>query len=271
VGEVAHRFYSGVTVGGFISRGVHMTYEAKAPSKRTDQLGFKPKRFWQAAGVVEHGDGFAVLLDGRPVKTPEGHVLSLPNAATAQLVADEWAAVDGHVDFEAMPFTRLGFAAVDRIDQRLAEAVAEALRFAETDLLCYPSEYPQSLVAREALVWEPILAKVKADLSLEFIPNKTLIHKPQSPETLGNIQSLIRSVNAYERAGIMAAMPVFGSIILALALWRGHLSGEAAFAASRIGEDFQAETWGADEEAVQKANGLKAFAVTIEVWFKALA
>jgi chaperone required for assembly of F1-ATPase len=247
-----------------------VTYEAKAPSKRTDQLGFKPKRFWQAAGLMAHGDGFAVSLDGRPVKTPEGHVLNLPNTATAQLVADEWAAVDGHVDFEAMPFTRLGFAAVDRMDQRIEEAVAEAVRFSETDLLCYPSEYPQALVKREADIWGPILVALKADLSLEFIPNISLIFKAQPTQMLERIQSLIRDMSAYQRAGVMAAMPVFGSVILALALWRGHLSGEAAFAASRIGEDFQAETWGADEEAMQKANNLKGFSVNIGRWFQAL-
>ena len=68
----------------------------------------------------------------------------------------------------------------------------------------------------------------------------------------------------------MAAIPLLGSVVLALALWRGFLSGPAAFAASRVGEDFQAEQWGRDAEAEQRADALRAQAVSLETWFRAL-
>jgi chaperone required for assembly of F1-ATPase len=77
-------------------------------------------------------------------------------------------------------------------------------------------------------------------------------------------------MSAHERAGLMSAIPLFGSVILALALWRGHIGGDAAFAASRVGEDFQAETWGRDAEAAKRAEGMKAQALSLETWFRAL-
>eukprot|EP01042_Synura_sphagnicola_P023217 gene23217-29608_t len=86
-----------------------MTYKAEAPSKKSDQLGFRPKRFWGGTATFETGDGVEVRLDGRPVKTPKGHVLVLPTQPLAALVEAEWAAVTGHVEYTDMPLTRLGF------------------------------------------------------------------------------------------------------------------------------------------------------------------
>ena len=248
-----------------------MTYEAKAPDKKSDSLGFRPKRFWGGTATIEVEDGFAIALDGRPVKTPKGNLLVLPNAALAQLIEAEWVAVGEYVDYEAMHLTRLAFASVDRMGEVLDDTLAEVTRYSETDLLCYPSEYPAALQAREDAAWLPVLAWADEALGLLFIQNRTIVHKPQPPETLSKIQSLIIAATPYEQAGIMLAIPLLGSVVLALALWRGHLSGEAAFHASRIGEDFQSETWGRDEEAAKRAGGMKVQAQSLEIWFKSLS
>ncbi len=245
-------------------------YRAEPPTKASDQIGTRPRRFWKTAAVTEGQGGFAVALDGRPVKTPQGHVLLLLTQGLAEKVAVEWQAVKDHVEYADMPLTRLGFAAVDRMNDLLPETVAEVLRYVETDLLCYPSEYPEALIAREDAVWKPVLGWAQTELGLTFHQNRTLIHAAQPPETSAKISSLVSEMSAHERAGLMSAIGLFGSVILALALWRGHLTGEAAFAASRVGEDFQAETWGRDEEAAKRAEGMKAQAKSLETWFRAL-
>jgi chaperone required for assembly of F1-ATPase len=247
-----------------------MTYKAEAPSKASDSLGYRPKRFWREVAVVSGADGFEVRLDGRAVRTPQGRLMTLPNAALAEAAAAEWAAVAEHVDYAHMPLTRLAFVAVDRMDETREAARAEALRYAETDLTCYPSDYPQGLIAREDAAWRPVLAWAQAELGLRFHQNKTLIHQPQPAEMLEKIGVLLDSASIYERAGVMAAIPLLGSVVLALALWRGFLSGAAAFAASRVGEDFQTEQWGRDAEAEQRADALRAQAVSLETWFRAL-
>ncbi len=247
-----------------------MTYEAKAPDKKSDSLGFRPKRFWGGTATMEIEGGVSVTLDGRPVKTPRGQILVLPNVALAQLVEAEWAAVGEYVDYEAMPLTRLGFASVDRMGEVLDDTLAEVTRYSETDLLCYPAEYPAALQAREAEIWTPILSWIDAALDLQFQQNPTIIHQPQPKETIRRVQSLIANATPCEQAGIMLAIPLLGSVVLALALWRGHLSGEAAFNASRIGEDFQSETWGADSEAAKRAAGILTQAQSLDIWFRAL-
>ncbi|ESQ83891.1 hypothetical protein AEAC466_11220 [Asticcacaulis sp. AC466] len=248
-----------------------MTYEAKAPDKTSDSLGFRPKRFWKTVAVTEITGGYTVSLDGRAVKTPKGEALVLPNDTVARRVEAEWAAVGDHVEFSEMPMTRLGFAAVDRMGEVLDDTLVEVTRYSETDLVCYPAEYPQALVTREDAAWKPILVWADTELDLQFHQNKSIIHQPQPAETIHRIQSLIANASVYEQAGIMQAIPLLGSVVLALALWRGHLTGAQAFAASRIGEDFQSETWGHDEEAAKRAEHMKRQAENLEIWFKSLA
>ena len=45
------------------------------------------KRFYTDVGVVERAEGFAIELDGRPVRTPARALLALPTPALAQAVA----------------------------------------------------------------------------------------------------------------------------------------------------------------------------------------
>ena len=247
-----------------------MSNKVQPPGKHVDQLGFRPKRFWTTADVTKGDDGFAVVLDGRPVKTPQVRWLALPTAGLAEAVAAEWRAVGDHVDYESMPLTRLGFAAVDRMGELVDETVVEALRYAETDLVCYPADYPEALIERERAAWLPVLGWARGDLGLSFEQNLTLVHRPQPAETLAGLEGLVRGMTAYERAGLMSGVALFGSVVLALALWRGHLTGVEAFAASKIGEDFQAETWGKDAEAAQRRGIMQGQAVSLQTWFEGL-
>jgi chaperone required for assembly of F1-ATPase len=240
------------------------------PAKNADKIGFRPKRFWKEAAFAHTPEGFAVTLDGRPAKTPAVKTLALPNFALAAKVAAEWNAVAEVVEFNDMPLTRLAYAAIDRMGDTLEETRAEVGRYAETDLLCYPAEYPAELTAREAAGWDPILNWAAKDLGLRFEQNLSIVHKPQPQATVTALKDLVASATIYERAGIMAATPLFGSVILALALFKGRVTGEEAHSLSRIGEAFQAETWGADAEATARADSHRAQAVSLEDWFKAL-
>ncbi|MDC7675679.1 ATP12 family chaperone protein [Asticcacaulis machinosus] len=247
-----------------------MSIPEDKPAKNADKIGFRPKRFWKEAAFAQTPDGFAVTLDGRPAKTPAGKTLALPNFALAAKVAAEWNAVADVVEFNDMPLTRLAYAALDRMEGTLPEALAEIGRYAETDLLCYPSDYPAELNARESAGWDPILNWAEKELGLRFEQNLSIVHKPQPEATVAGLKALVASATIYERAGLMAATPLLGSVILALALFKGRVTGEEAHRLSRIGEAFQAETWGADAEATARADIHRAQAVSLEGWFKGL-
>ncbi|MGZ3298552.1 MAG: ATP12 family chaperone protein, partial [Asticcacaulis sp.] len=137
------------------------------------------------------------------------------------------------------------------------------------DLIAYPSGYPAALVERETAAWRPWLDWAAGE-GLVLHQNRTLTHVPQPAETLDRIEAQIRAMTPYEQAGLMSAVRLLGSVILALALWKGRIAGEAAFAASRVGEEFQAETWGRDAEADQRAAHMKHQAVSLQTWFEDL-
>jgi chaperone required for assembly of F1-ATPase len=81
---------------------------------------------------------------------------------------------------------------------------------------------------------------------------------------------MVCEANAFTRAGLMLATPLLGSLILAFALWKGYLTGTDALNISRIGENFQAETWGVDSEVAQKADDLHQQLLSLEAWFDCL-
>ncbi|MEI9889595.1 MAG: ATP12 family chaperone protein [Caulobacteraceae bacterium] len=109
-----------------------------------------PRRFYKAVSTGEAPDGRAVLLDGRPIKTPAGKALVLPNAALADMLAKEWDAQATHIVMALMPATRLAFTAIDFVGAARDATAAEIGRYAGADALCYFAEGPESLVERRA-------------------------------------------------------------------------------------------------------------------------
>ena len=82
---------------------------------------WKLKRFWTEASVSETEGGYAVLLDGRGVKTPAKTSLVVPTVELARAIADEWDAQEGTIDPTSMPFTRSANAAIDKVTHQFDE------------------------------------------------------------------------------------------------------------------------------------------------------
>jgi len=72
-------------------------------------------RFYKDASVgdQEGEGGFAVLLDGRPVRSPARKLLAAPRRELAQAIAAEWQAQEKVIDPAAMPLTRLANSIID--------------------------------------------------------------------------------------------------------------------------------------------------------------
>ena len=111
------------------------------------------KRFYKQVSVE---DG-AILLDGRPVRTPARAPLVLSSPALADAVADEWRAQGEDIDPRSMPLTGLANAAIDRVAPDPAAFARPLAAYAESDLLCYRADAPEELVERQAGAWDPLL------------------------------------------------------------------------------------------------------------------
>src|SRR5690606_31098699 len=86
-------------------------HESTRASSRAPQR----RRFYKAAEVGETDDGFALLLDGKSVKTPGRKSLIAPNRDIADLMVTEWNAQPEILDPVIMPVTRLANSVLDGV------------------------------------------------------------------------------------------------------------------------------------------------------------
>jgi len=82
------------------------------------------KRFYAEAGIAAADDGFAVTLDGRPIKTPTGRPVIVPVKEIAQAISREWQAQREVIEPLSMPLTRLANSVVEGVIERV-DAVAD--------------------------------------------------------------------------------------------------------------------------------------------------
>jgi len=216
------------------------------------------KRFYTAATSAPSADGFALLLDGRPAKTPLRAPLAAPTAALADALAAEWDAQTETVSPLAMPLTRIACAAIDHTTPNRDAAIDGLVAYGETDLLCYRADAPRTLVDRQSAQWDPVVSWAAKLYDAPLRLSAGVFPAAQPAQALTGLRAALDARNAWTLAGLSAAVDALGSLLLGLALVDGALDADAAFAASRIDEDWQREQWGADEEADARAATLRA-------------
>ncbi|MBE9606739.1 chaperone, ATP12 [Acetobacteraceae bacterium H6797] len=213
------------------------------------------KRFWNNASIGREGDGFIVLLDGRPMRMPGGGRLSIERESIAQAVAEEWQAAGGgpggEMTLEEVPLTRLLATAQDRIAQDPAAMVEGLAKYAETDLLCYRAD-DSRLAARQAEQWQPLLDWAALHLDAPLQVTDALLPISQPPASLAALEAAVAKHNAGELAALGLAVPALGSLVLGLALSHGRLDAAEAHRLAVLDETFQEERWGEDAEAVAR-------------------
>jgi len=224
---------------------------AKDPEQRARELSRRqlPKRFYERAEHAETEGGFAIHLDGRPVKTPGKAVLVLPSEALAKAVAAEWAAQEKEINPANMPLTRISNSAIDAVTVRFAEVADEIARFCGTDALCYRADDPETLVQRQTELWDPVLAWVEDLLGNRFVLIGGIIHQDQPEALLKAFRARLDALTPLQLAALHTATTLSGSAVLALAVLEGRLSAEEAWLAAHVEEDFNIERWGEDAEA----------------------
>jgi chaperone required for assembly of F1-ATPase len=229
------------------------------------------KRFYAEVATRPADGGFAVQLDGRTPRAPDGRPLEAPTQALADLIAAEWAVQGEEIRPETMPATKLAWAALsmDEIGARRGAADRIAA-FAGSDLLCYFADGPAGLVERQERRWGPVIEWAEGLIGVRFRRAQGIVHQPQPEEAIVALSALASAESDFALAALAAATALFGSAILALALRRGQLTAEAAFDLSRLDETFQEERWGVDAEAAARAEAMAAEAVMLGRWFEAL-
>ena len=134
---------------------------------------------------AKRGDGFPLLLDGKPVKTPARHALAAPTHALAEKIAAEWNAQENVIDPARMPLTRLANAVIDAVARAArSRSPTEIAKYLGSDLLCYRAEAPAGLVEQQTRHWDPVLAWARDTLGARFLLAQGVMHVAQPREAI---------------------------------------------------------------------------------------
>lgn len=210
------------------------------------------KRFWTEALVHDQANGWTVALDGKPVRVPGSSTLTLPTRAMADAVAAEWqiagGGVGGEMSYADLPLTRLAGTAQERVVPALEPVILELSRYAESDLLCYRAEHPESLVRQQADQWQPWLEWAATRHGAHLQVTAGIVHVAQSPAALAALAQAVSRYDAHRLAALGILVPSYGSLVLALAVAEGALEALAAHETATLDERHQALHWGWDDE-----------------------
>ncbi|WP_199260165.1 ATP12 family chaperone protein [Paracoccus binzhouensis] len=216
---------------------------------------WKARRFWTTASARRAGDGWEVVLDERPLRTPGKSPLILPTEALATAIAAEWDAQQQVIDPNRMPLTRAANSAIEKVVPQCAEVARMLGDYGGTDLLSYRADAPEALVRAQAEGWDPLIDWAATELRAPLRITHGVIPVPQDPAVLLKLHAEIAALDPFGLTALHDLVTLPGSLILGLAVIRGRIDAETAHALSRIDEEFQAERWGRDAEADEAAAG----------------
>ncbi len=211
------------------------------------------RRFYKSVDVREEDGRHALTLDGRGARSPGRNPLASASRALMARVAEEWKRQGETIDPAEMPITRLLNSAIDGVSRTMDETRADIARYAGSDLVCYRAEAPETLAERQRLAFDPVLDWAAEALGARFALAAGVTHVEQPPEALAAVRAVLEE---FDDPAALAALSVVtsltGSALIALAMARGFLAPAEAWRAAHVDEDFQAECWGGDEEAMAR-------------------
>jgi chaperone required for assembly of F1-ATPase len=209
------------------------------------------KRFYAGASVAEQAGGFAITLDGKPIRTPSGRQLTAPVREIADAIAAEWNAQVDVINPLTMPLTRFANSVAEAVVDRVDAVAEDVAKYFQSDLLFYRAGHPEVLVAREAALWDPVVFWAADTLGAHFILAEGIVHVRQPEPAVAAARAALPD-DPWSIAALHVVTALTGSALLALALLCGVLDQDQVWAAAHVDEDWNIEKWGVDEEVAAR-------------------
>lgn len=210
------------------------------------------KRFYKEVDIVAIEENWQILLDGKPIRTPEKQLLAVPTEKLAQAIADEWASQGDKIDLPSMKMMQFSCAALDYVMRFRGDVEAEMLEYAATDTLCYRSATPPELAEAQLSQWQPIITWAEKTFSVRIQLSEGIMPIAQKEAYLQHLLAELETKPVFTLTVLWLLTKHYASLLLALAVFTQQLDAEDAFKRSRLEETIQNDEWGTDEEAEER-------------------
>ncbi|XP_007903962.1 ATP synthase mitochondrial F1 complex assembly factor 2 [Callorhinchus milii] len=209
------------------------------------------KKFYKNVSISQGEGGlFEINLDHRKLKTPQGKLFTIPSEALAVAVATEWDSQRNTLQFFAMHLTTLCNTALDNPTQKTREQlIRSALKFLDTDTVCYRIEEPPGLVELQKNEWDPVIEWIENRYDVVIGTSTDILGPNITEETKHTFHQHLSSYNLWALIGLEYVIHQLKSVVLSLNLIDRNLNVEKAVLLSRLEEQYQIERWGSVEWA----------------------
>lgn len=193
------------------------------------------KRFYTMVSSRKIDDGYEIQLDGKAIQTPLKMDLVAPSKALADAVVVEWSEQVDTVKPETMPLTQLLITSIDKIRDR-EKITKSAMRYLDTDLVCYWAKEPEELAKEQKEVWGRWVKWFDEHFEVPLYTTKKIDPIKQEEEAHKRAWNYIEALDDQYFTVLHVMTSLSGSLILALAFVEGDISPEEIFAASYLEE-----------------------------------
>lgn len=201
------------------------------------------KKFYKIVSLGEEKGGFSVLLDGKPVKTPSRLNLQTPHKNLANALLQEWSAQGDKIIPATMPLTQILTTRIDRIPRERKAIHVLLMKYLDTDLLCYRSNYPPELVKRQKEIWDPWLDWFAKEFGAPLATTGDLKALKQPEKAHKAVEARVQAVDDELFTILQLVTSISGSLVLGLAFTARAATPEQVFSAAHVEEDYKADLY----------------------------
>ena len=147
--------------------------------------------------------------------------------------------------------------ATEQVRDDRAAVAGHVSGYAGSDLLCYRADAPSELQDHQQAVWQPLLDWAAETFGAALSVTEGIIPVEQPAEALSLLRQAVDALDDRSLAALAVATRAAGSLIIGLALIKGHIDVDAAMEASQLEDRWQNEKWGEDPEAKKRQDALR--------------
>lgn len=203
------------------------------------------KQLYKTVSHSKNEEGYAIQLDGKTVKTPDGQDLIAPNRTMADVILAEWSAQENQIVPDSMPITQTLTTVIGRMRDRAA-ITKSLLKYLDTDLLCYRVKEPLEITKRQKEIWDRWLTWFDEQFESPLEVTYGIEALKQDEDTHKQIWNYLESLDDYYFTVLQIITSVAGSIVLGLAFIEGEATPEDVFNAAELEEIYHSEIAGED-------------------------